>query len=684
MEHMKFEAPDLTAGNVEKIAALFPNCVTEMLDEEHSTADKKVYKKAVNFDMLRQMLSGEVVEGDEAYEFTWVGKKASIVEANRPIRKTLRPCPEESVNWDSTENLYIEGDNLEVLKLLQESYLGKVKVIYIDPPYNTGSDFIYRDDFKVDADEYDEQLGMYDEEENKLFKNTDSNGKFHSDWCSMMYPRLLLARNLLAPDGAIFISIDDHEAENLKEMCDEAFGADCFVANISWQRTYSARNDSKGIVSEVEHLLVFSKFPSWNPNKLPRTAEMDERYSTPDNDDRPWKAGDASAPGASTHPGMVYAIQHPITGELLYPPNGRHWTYGQDQMFAIMSEWAEYELKSLDDLEKRISICGRSDGVPQKIDAIVLTKPIDVIKEKTLERYTHGKWPILYFTSNGTGGIACKRYLDEMGGRIVTNLWQYSEVGHTDEAKKEIMALFDGNAPFDTPKPVRLMDRILTIASDENSTVLDFFSGSASMAHAIMQKNANDGGHRKFIMVQIPEKTSSPDYPTLCEIGKERIRRAGAKIKADNPLTTQDLDIGFRVFKVDDTNMEDVYYSPVEYTQEMIGGMVSNIKPDRSDLDLLFGCLLDWGLPLSLPYHSETIDGCTVHTYAPGDVELDVRDALIACFDNNVPERVIKEIAGRKPLRAVFRDSSFASSPEKINVEEIFAMLAPDTKMRVI
>lgn len=711
MDKMKFETPDLVQGNIEKIEALFPNCVTETRGE-----DGKL-KKAVNFELLRQMLSGEVVEGDEAYEFTWVGKKAAIVEANKPIRKALRPCPGESVDWDTTENLYIEGDNLEVLKLLQESYLGKVKMIYIDPPYNTGNDFIYRDDFAMKTDEYEEQIGIFDENTGeRLFKNSDSNGRFHSDWCSMMYSRLALARNILAPDGAIFISIDDHEADNLQKICDEVFGADCFVANISWQRTYSTRNDSKGIVSEVEHLLVYSKLPDWSPNKLARTEEMDSKYKNPDNDVAPWRTDNAYAPGAMTHQGMVYAIQHPFTGELLYPAVGSCWRYQQDTMLETMNGWTTYELKDLGDDSQRARICGISESELRKgVPAIVLAKPLPDAAKDAKRVLENGPWPRFFFTKNGKGGIARKTYLDSVGGKLPTNFWPYSEVGHTDEAKKEIMSLFDGNAPFDTPKPVRLMERILTIASDEDSIVLDFFSGSASMAHAVMQKNVRDGGHRKFIMVQIPEKSASPEYPTLCEIGKERIRRAGKKIAEENEamknlisLETEEdmslfadiakhgsnaiaraskifprsdcsnpnLDIGFRVFKLDDSNMTDVYYSADEYDQGMLKDMESNVKPDRTDLDLLFGCLLEWGLPLSLPYKSETIEGCTVHTYNDGD--------LIACFDENVPDSVIKAIARRQPLRAVFRDSSFVSSPAKINVEEIFKMLAPDTRVKVI
>lgn len=643
MEHMKFETPDLTVGNVEKIAALFPNCVTEMLDEEHSTEKKKVYKKAINFDLLRQMLSGEVVEGDEAYEFTWVGKKASIVEANRPIRKTLRPCPEESVDWDTTENLYIEGDNLEVLKLLQESYLGKVKLIYIDPPYNTGGDFIYRDNFKVDSDEYDEQLGMYDEGEKKLFKNTDSNGRFHSDWCSMIFSRLMLARNLLTNDGVIFISIGDDELHNMRNMCDEAFGANSFVSLITRGTGTHTGVTNRAIVSEADYILVYAKnIEKIGLDGLPLEDKDIKIYDMEDESGRFLIRPLRRTGGENRRedrPNMYFPIEAP-DGTYVYPigPSGYE------------SRW----------------ICNPKGYEYFKKEGRIFWKKDDL-----------GKWTVYQ-----------KFYLENKK-KAVSNVW--SELEGNKKATRELRNIFsDFETAFDFPKPVGLIKQIAKLLTDTSAICLDFFSGSATTAHAVMQLNAEDGGHRKFIMVQLPEKTDEKSeaykagYKNICEIGKERIRRAGAKIKADNPLTTQDLDVGFRVFKVDDTNMEDVYYSPAEYTQEMLSGMESNIKPDRSDLDLLFGCLLDWGLPLSLPYHSETIDGCTVHTYAPGDAELDIRDALIACFDNNVPESVIKEIAGRKPLRAVFRDSSFASSPEKINVEEIFAMLAPDTKVRVI
>ena len=670
MDKLRMESPDITAQNIDKIAALFPNCITEMLDEEHSTPEKKVYKRAVNFEMLKQMLSPEVVDGDECYEFTWVGKKASIVEANKPIRKTLRPCPEESKNWDTTENLYIEGDNLEVLKLLQESYLGKVKMIYIDPPYNTGNDFIYADDFMRSQQEENKQMGMFDEEENRLFKNNDTNGRFHSDWCSMIYSRLLLARNLLTEDGAIFISIDDRECDNLIKICDEVFGESNFVGNISWQKTYSPRNDSKGIPAEKECIIVYGRQASWTPKKLPRTEEMDSKYKNPDNDIMPWTSDNPCAPGAKSHQGMVYAIQHPFTGELLYPATSSCWRYEQQTMLDYMQGWCAYELKSLNDAEKRAEICGIDvKDIRQDVKGIVLKHDLEQSQAEAEKVLLRGQWPRFYFTKNGYGGIRRKTYLDNVDGRMVTNLWPYSEVGHTDEAKKELKSLFNGEIPFDTPKPVRLIQRLVQISTEANDIVLDFFSGTATTAQAVVQRNAEDGGHRKFILVQIPENVNNK-WMNICEIGKERIRRAGDKIKSESPITTQDLDIGFRVLKLDDTNMKDVYYAPDDYDQNLLSMLESNIKEDRTDLDLLFGCLLDWGLPLSLPYKSEQLGGCTVHTYNDGD--------LIACFDANVPESVVRELAKRKPLRAVFRDSGFASSPEKINVFEIFKLYMPE------
>ena len=624
MNHMKFESPDLTAQNIDRIAALFPNCVTEMLDKERSTPEKKVYKRAVNFELLKQMLSPDVVDGDEAYEFTWVGKKAAIVEANKPIRKTLRPCVAESKDWDTTENLYIEGDNLEVLKLLQESYLGKVKMIYIDPPYNTGNDFIYADDFMRSQEEENEQMGMYDEDENRLFKNTDTNGRFHSDWCSMIYSRLMLARNLLTDDGVIFISIDDGEVGNLRKICDEVFGANNFLANLIWEKKYTVANDALFFSDNHDHILCYVKDVfKFSIGKLPRTDEMNAAYKNPDNHPKgPWKATPLHAKsGSAESASFTYTFKNGVTFK---PPVGTYSRYSAE----------------------------------------------------TLKKYDENNE--IWFGRDGTAVPSRKTFLCDLKntGIVPRTIIPFSVGGHNHEAVDEVRALMQDNL-FTNPKPTKLLRHLATIANcSDNSIILDFFSGSATTAHAVMQLNAEDGGHRKFIMVQLPEKCDEASeaykagYKTICEIGKERIRRAGDKIKSESPMTTQDLDIGFRVLKLDDTNMKDVYYAPDDYDQGMLAGLESNIKDDRTDLDLLFGCLIDWGLPLSLPYKSEQIDGCTVHTYNDGD--------LIACFDANIPESVVKEIAQRKPLRAVFRDSGFASSPEKINVFEIFKLYMPE------
>lgn len=602
MAKLKFETPNMTSENIDKIAALFPNCVTEMRGE-----DGKL-KCGINFEMLKQMLSPDVVDGDECYEFTWVGKRASIVEANKPIRKTLCPCPEESKDWDATENLYIEGDNLEVLKLLQEAYLGKVKMIYIDPPYNTGNDFIYADDFMRSQKEEDTQMGIYDENENRLFKNTDTNGKFHSDWCSMMYSRLMLARNLLADNGALFISIDENEQTNAKKLCEEIFGEDNKVAEFIVIRAEGG-GMAKQVIKGHDYLFVYAK----NISKfIPLGKPKD------------------------------------IRGKIIERDGEKYW---------IQEDWLRKEFGKYGNChyEEILEYKGQS-----KLDEINVG-----IKE--------GKY-MLIPKSNGMHIVGKLRNIKEDSSKFYSILKHLSAKGIEDLKKLGL------DKYFDYPKPVSLIAEMISgitlFSSKEGDIILDFFSGSATTAHAVMQLNAEDGGHRKFIMVQLPEpcdensEAYKAGYKNICEIGKERIRRAGEKIKEENPLTTQDLDIGFRVLKLDDSNMKDVYYAADEYDQGSLADMVSNIKEDRTDLDLLFGCLLDWGLPLSLPYTSEQIDGCTVHTYNDGD--------LIACFDANVPESVVKEIAKRKPLRAVFRDSSFADSPSKINVFEIFKLYMPE------
>ena len=644
MDKMRMESPDMTAQNVDLIAALFPNCVTEVLDEEHSTPEKKVYKRAINFELLKQMLSPDVVEGNERYEFTWVGKKAAIVEANQPIRKTLRPCKEESKDWDTTENLYIEGDNLEVLKLLQESYLGKVKMIYIDPPYNTGNDFIYADDFMHSQEQENQQMGMYDEDGDRLFKNTDTNGRFHSDWCSMIYSRLHLAKNLLTDDGVIFISIDDSEVKNLKNICDEVFGAANFVAQLIWQNKKGGGNDSTHIAIEHEYILTYAKniallgefYESYSDDYIKRYKEEDNigRFF--------WDTFKRKA-------GKQY---YPITC-----PDGTVLEYDED---GNAISWLRSKARFDSDIaagEIRIIKIGEKWSVQFK------------------QRIPLGKTPRSIFTT--------ETVIDDRG----TTSTGASDV--YDYFKKDV---------FSNPKPVELIRFLLGFGLGENDIVLDFFSGSGTTAEAVMRSNL-EGGKNKFILVQLPENidplvnSSSAnakrvaenavsvldemEHPhLLTELAKERIRRAGEKIKSESPLTTADLDVGFRVLKLDDTNMKDVYYAPDDYDQGLLAGLESNIKDDRTDLDLLFGCLLDWGLPLSMPYSSEQIDGCTVHTYNDGD--------LIACFDENVPESVVEKIAKRQPLRVVFRDSGFANSPAKINVTEIFKLLAPDTRVKVI
>lgn len=627
MDKMRMESVDITDQNIDKIANLFPSCITEAKDENGKL------KKAINFDMLCQLLSKDVVEGDEAYEFTWVGKKNAIIEANTPIRKTLRPCKEESVNWDTTENLYIEGDNLEVLKLLQESYLGKVKMIYIDPPYNTGNDFIYNDDFKSASEEYAEDSGAIDENGDRMFKNTDSNGRFHSDWCSMIYSRLSLARNLLADDGVIFISIDDNEQENLKKMCNEIFGEENFIMSFVWKtRQASGKQIAENNTSkEHEYILCYGKTDNAHFAGINRDRS---NYSNPDNDPRgDWAKHPLDIGSTSTErPNCYYDLIDPETG-IKYPANpNRVWAYSPDSMEKLLEE-------------------GKIIFHPEGKTRPYLKKFWSELKSE--------KKPMTSWLSRDSFSI-----------------------GYNTEGTKNVNSLFDGVKLFDYPKPISilrlLVDQITTM--DSNSIILDFFSGSATTAHAVMELNAEDGGNRKFIMVQLPEACDEKSeafkagYKNICEIGKERIRRAAKKIHEEHPDAK--FDDGFRVLKVADSNMTDVYYSVDDYSQNMLTQLESNIKPDRTDIDLLFGCLLEWGLPLSMPYTSEEIESCTVHTYNDGD--------LIACFDESIPDEVIKEIAKRQPLRAVFRDSSFKNSPSKINVTEIFKMLSPDTSIRVI
>ena len=613
MDKMRMESVDMTAQNVEKIGALFPNCITETVGEDGKP------KKAVNFELLRQMLSDEVVDGDEAYEFTWVGKKAAIVEANKPIRKTLRPCVEDSKDWDTTENLYIEGDNLEVLKLLQESYLGKVKMIYIDPPYNTGNDFVYPDKFVMGNDEYNDGAGYFDDDGNINYNRENNSGaaRYHSDWCSMIYSRLLLARNLLSQDGAMFISIDDNECTNLTKICDEVFGAENRIALICHKSRASISNDK--IISQNHNTILFyanNIVELENKRKMIGLDPVLDGFDNDDDDGRgAYRLVPVDGPGGAKKGNPHYEFLG-VEG---------YWRFSKETMQVKYEEGL---------------VVKRGNSLYQK-----------------------------YYRSTAA-----------QTRKTATTWWD--DAGLMSTATTRLKQLM-GEATFDTPKPIELIDRMLRMITfdDKDAIILDFFAGSSTTAHALMQYNAETNGHRKFVMIQLKEPCADKSeakqngWNDICDIGKERIRRAGDKIKAEHPEAAT-LDIGFRVLKLDDTNMKDVYYSADEYEQKNLDSYLSNIKEDRTDLDLLFGCLLEWGIPLSLPYSSESIEGCIVHNYNDGD--------LIACYDENIPDSVIKAIAKKKPLRAVFRDSSFASSPSKINVGEIFKMMAPDTRVKVI
>ena len=630
MDKLKMETPDMVTLNIYKIGKLFPNAITETVDADGNL------KKAINFELLKQLLSSDVLNGDEAYEFTWVGKKASIVEANRPIRKTLRPCKEESKDWDTTENLYIEGDNLDVLKLLQESYLGTIKMIYIDPPYNTGHDFVYPDSFIMDNDEYNEGVGYFDENGNVNYsrENAMFAGKYHSDWCSMILSRLLLARNLLADNGFIAISIGEEELYNLQKICNEVFGEANF-RNIISVRRYDknlnlqfAANGLSTMNVGLEYILIYSKETTSKMTAIYKEATEDRSQIGY------WKGFWNNA----DRPTMRYDVLGVV-------PSEGQWKWKKEVADEAVNNYRIYEEQYLSTM--------------------------------TLEEYwasTGKSKRFIRRNPSGTGkNCGVEHWVAPATGILRNSNW--SDLLVSKPAGMDIA--------FDSPKNPDLIKSLITLLGVSNGDiVLDFFSGSATTAQAVFQSCCDEGEQHKFIMVQIPEPCGEKSeaykagFSNICEIGKERIRRAGDKIKAEAGSMAQDLDIGFRVLKLDDSNMKEVYYSPDEYSQSLLTQMESNIKDDRTDLDLLFSCLLEWGLPLSLPYTSENVDGCPVHTYNNGD--------LIACFNENVPESVIREIAKRQPLRVVFRDSSFASSPEKINVEEIFKLLAPNTSVKVL
>lgn len=624
MEHLNMQSMDKVAANVAKIRELFPNCVTERINNEGKL------EHAIDFDMLKQELSDHVVDGlQERYQFTWPDKRKAILAANAPINKTLRPCREESVDFDNTENLYIEGDNLEVLKLLQETYLGKVKMIYIDPPYNTGKDFVYNDDFKQSAWEYIENSGQFDEEGNRLVTNTESNGRFHTDWLNMIYPRLKLAKDLLSEDGVLCISMDENEEVNLIKLCNEIFGIKNFIGDVIRKTKTMTADNGNGFNMQHEILLIYAK------NRLKFNLKGEEKsfsnYSNPDNDPNgEWCSGDPSAKsGGNT---TYFGIENPYTKKVDFPPSGRYWAFSKSTFDQYVS-------------------CG---------------------KIKFKQSY-----------SENERGFIFKRYKNSMSilTEPVNSLFAIENDFMNQSATTELKSLFDESI-FSYPKPVLFINKIIKYADTNDSIILDFFSGSATTAHAVMQLNAEDGGKRKFIMVQLPEvcaensEAYKAGYKNICEIGKERIRRAGKKIKEENPLTTQDLDIGFRVLKCDSSNMEDVYFTPKEYMDKQQSLFVDNIKKDRNDEDLLFDAMLKLDTPLSSKIEKITIAGKTVYNVAQGH--------LMACFDKNVTDEVITAIAKEMPSYFVMRDSSQADDSVAINFEQIFNTYSPQTVRRVL
>lgn len=624
MDKLKMHTPNKADENFKKLAELFPNAVTETIDENGEVV------RAIDKDVLMQEISCTVVDGkEERYQFTWPDKKKSVLLANAPINKTLRPCREESVDFDTTENLYIEGDNLEVLKLLQETYLGKIKMIYIDPPYNTGNDFVYEDDFAQSTEEYMANSGQFDAEGNRLVQNTDTNGRFHSDWLNMIYPRLRLAKDLLSDDGIIVISIDDNEIRNMRLLCDAVFGESNFISTIIWQKIHSTKNDAKYFSENHEYAVIYAKsIGDIKINLLPRTDEMNSRYKNPDNDPRgPWQSGDLVASGERSNGHFI--VTSPVTGKNFDVPQGKHWVYSQENLLKLVADNQ------------------------------------------------------IWFGADGNAFPRKKRFLkDVQDGRTPSTLWLAEEVGHNQSATREVKILFDDEKLFDFPKPVAYIEQFLRVASEENCTILDFFSGSATTAHAVMQLNAEDGGKRKFIMVQLPEETDEKSeaykagYQNICEIGKERIRRAGAKIKEEAGLTAQNLDVGFRVLKCDTSNMKDVYYSPSDFDRNLLDLMADNIKEDRTPEDLLFQVMLDLGVTLSSKIEETTIAGKKVFDVADG--------FLIACFDKDVNEETIKAIAQKQPYYFVMRDSSLANDSVATNFEQIFATYSPDTVRKVL
>ncbi len=669
MDKLRMQTANKADENFKKLAEMFPNAVTETITG-YDENGKAIVERAIDKDVLMQEISCKVVEGnEERYQFTWPDKKKSVLLANAPINKTLRPCREESVDFDNTENLYIEGDNLEVLKLLQETYLGKIKMIYIDPPYNTGNDFVYEDDFAQSTDEYLENSGQFDEDGNRLVKNLDSNGRFHTDWLNMIYPRLKLSKDLLADDGVIFISADDNEIENLKKMCDEIFGRSCFVDCITWNKRVP-KNDNKGIGNIHEYILVYNKsslssrqftmlkdglqeiyglLETLKKRKTPiEEAEKELRnlyskkgydrgitlYNNLDDNYEPWGKINMSWPNAETF-GPRYDVIHPATNKPTKVPD-RGWRWNE----TTFSSQLDYT-----------NVKKRFDG-----------------------SYVCGN---IWFASDENTQPSSIKYLKDVSRMLLRSIISLKSDGGI-----EVEKIFDGKSFFSYPKPVSLLRLLLNSIEEKEDYILDFFSGSATTAHAVMKLNAEDGGHRKFIMVQLPEETDEKSeaykagYENICEIGKERIRRAGTKIKEEAGLDAQNLDTGFRVLKCDNSNMKDVYYTPAEYEQSLFTSLEDNIKEDRTPEDLLFQVMLDLGVLLSSEIEETTIAGKRV---------FNVEDNyLIACFDDNVTEDVITEIAKQKPYYFVMRDSSMANDSVATNFEQIFATYSPDTVRKVL
>lgn len=624
MDKLRMQSSNGVEDNITKIAQLFPDCVTETVDERSGQP-----KHLIDFEKLKQNLSDSMIsERAERYQFTWPDKSKAILLANSPINATLRPCREDSVDFDNTQNLYIEGDNLDVLKCLKETYLHKVKMIYIDPPYNTGNDFVYEDDFAQSSEEYLANSGQFDEQGNRMFTNAESNGRFHTDWLNMIYPRLKVARDLLTDDGVIFISIDDNEVENLRKVCDEVFGEQNFIATLIWERAFAPKNDAKFISSSHDYIVMCAKrIENFKIGRLERTQEANARYSNPDNDPRGvWTSGDMLV--KTYNKSCDYPITTP-SGKIVNPVPGRCWRFSEESF-----------------LEK--------------------------VKDNRI-----------WFGPEGNGVPRVKRFLSELKfeGMAPTSILFHKEVGHSQEGSKEVTALFGDKGVFDGPKPVRLLQRLLTLANlDDNSIILDFFSGSASTAHAVMKMNAEKQKHCPFIMVQLPEhiseKKKEQGYETVCEIGKERIRRAGKKIKEESPLTTQDLDTGFRVLKLDSTNMQDIYYSPKDISQADLFSQVDNVKPDRTGEDLLFQVMLELGATLDSKIETTTVAGKTIYNVAEG--------YLVACFDPDVTDDVVKYIAQMQPAYAVLRDTSMKDDSTATNFEQIFKTYSPDTVTKIL